>query len=648
MKIIALRKTETVLYAAEELKKYLCMVDPTVEVQIADGSADEGIVLGLLSDLGLDDSDVNDAMIDDVVDVKINSLVGYIAGSNERSILFGVYKYLKSAGCRWVRPGNEGEFIPKADMKSRSFTFRKKADFPFRGECCEGAIGFEHMKETILWMPKVDMNLFMLEQVVPYAYMCRWYKHTFNTKLSHDDIPYEDYERYCEQIERLVKKCGLQLHVLGHGATTEPFGVRYMADGFTYDVSDDTLEAFALVEGKRDRVKTYPFYTQLCMSKEWVQDKVINWLADYLKKKPHIDFLHFWLGDSTNNHCECEDCVKKHPSDWYVDMMNKLDARLTADGNDAKIIFIMYVDTLWPPIVSKLNNPSRFIVTTACGSGAAYSSKRCETGIPEWKRNQFAIAGGLELAHSFIDGWKPVFDGPKFVYEYWFYTSHYSDPGYMTFGRFIANSIKSLGVTEFDGIMSDGSQRTYFPTGLPVSIIGEFLFDTAIDTEGYIDSYLKDNFGEDWKNAKDYLENISSRFDISALNLNVDVTAQDTGSVDKLAKAAGIFGNTACGDRIATVPTVVDEFAPTVKKNLDTSDKCHRESWKILAYHGEYCKGISKIYFALSRNDTETATAELDKLIDYLSEIEGEIHLYFDLYLFVRRTRQLIAGKYTG
>ena len=67
-----------------------------------------------------------------------------------------------------------------------------------------------------------------------------------------------------------------------------------------------------------------------------------------------------------------------------------------------------------------------------------------------------------------------------------------------------------------------------------------------------------------------------------------------------------------------------------------------------LTYHGEYCKGISKIYYALSRNDTETATKELDELIDYLSEVENEIHLYFDLYLFVRRTRQLIAGKYLG
>ena len=109
MKIQILRDTETVRYAAEELQKYLSMVDESVKADIVTDSGD--IRLGILDDFGLDASDVNDSMIDDVVDVKIDSLCGYISGSNERSILFGVYKYLKSAGCRWVRPGADGNVI---------------------------------------------------------------------------------------------------------------------------------------------------------------------------------------------------------------------------------------------------------------------------------------------------------------------------------------------------------------------------------------------------------------------------------------------------------------------------------------------------------------------------------------------------------
>lgn len=644
MKITLLRDTETIRYAAEELKKYLSMMDSDIDAEIC-CEGDCGITLGLLSDLKLDDSDVKDAMVDDVVDVKIDSLRGYIAGSNERSILFGVYKYLKSAGCRWVRPGNEGEYIPKADMKNHKFTYRKKADYPFRGQAIEGAVSFEHVRDTILWLPKVDMNLFQIEQIVPYNYMSRWYLHTANTVLPHDDIPYEDYEKYSAELELLVKKCGLQLHALGHGALNEPFGIRYKAPYMQYEVPEDAKEALALIKGERKLTNGHPMQTQLCMSQKWVRDRVVNWMVDYMKQKPYIDFMHFWLADAINNHCECEDCVKKTPSDWYVDMLNELDARLIEEKIDSKIIFIMYVDTLWPPVVEKLNNPDRFIMTTACGSGKGYSDKRREGGIPEWKRNDFAIVGGLDMALTFKDGWKRVFDGPSFVYEYMFYTGHYADPGYMTFARRVAKDMKELRVTGFNGIMSDQTQRCYFPTGLPVSAFGEFLFDSSLDIEEYIDKYMRDSFGEDYKAAKDYLETVSASFDLEAMKQNTDVTAQDTGCEDKLSKKAGIIGNEPLGDIIARLPDTVDAFAPAIERNLSLTDKCHKESWRILKYHGDYVKGLSEVYFALSRGNQKGALDIYCGLQNYLSEVEMEIHPYFDLCLFNQRTKQVIAGK---
>ena len=68
---------------------------------------------------------------------------------------------------------------------------------------------------------------------------------------------------------------------------------------------EEVKQVFALVKGKRDLYGRSPFFTHLCMSKEWVQDKVVNWLADYLEEKPYIDFLHFWLADNSNKQCEC-------------------------------------------------------------------------------------------------------------------------------------------------------------------------------------------------------------------------------------------------------------------------------------------------------------------------------------------------------
>ena len=648
MNVCIVRENETLRYAAEELLKYLFMMDQTKGEIFVGDACENGIVLGLLKDFGLDESDVDDAMVDDVIDVDISALHGYVAGSNGRSVLMGVYNFLKSAGCRWVRPGEGGEYIPQKDMSAHSFKYRKKADYPFRGQCIEGAVGYEHVRDTIEWLPKVNMNLFMIEQIIPYNYMNRWYRHTGNTKLK--DVvepPYEVYCRYVEKWELLIKKLGLQFHALGHGALNEPFGVRHMISGMHYDVPEETKKAFALVNGKRELFGSSPFFTQLCMSQEWIREKVVNWVADYLEEKPYIDFLHFWLADNVNNHCECEECVKTTPSDFYVQMLNRLDEILAERGNDAKIVFIMYTDTRWPPVVERLNNPRRFIMTTAAARrpGDMYSDRRCEDGIPTWVRNRYNSKRGFEAVLSFTDAWKPIFDGPKFLFEYFLYTDHYKDPGYMQVSRELARDMKMLYLTGFGGVMSDQTQRCAFPTALPMSVVGELQFDSTIDTEKYFDAYFCDAFGADWKPAKEYLENISALFCSDALAQNTDVTAQDTGAVDTASQKAGVIGNAALTPMLERIPALVDDFSGTVDKNCALENSCQSESWKILKYHGAYCKGLSKIYVSLTKNDVEGAHRNLDDLIDYLSEVEEDIHLWFDLVLFIQRTRQLIEGK---
>ena len=71
MQIRIFKDTETIRYAAEELQKYLGMMDSTIDTEIVvSGEVSQGaITLGILADLSRDDSDVEDFMLDDVIDV---------------------------------------------------------------------------------------------------------------------------------------------------------------------------------------------------------------------------------------------------------------------------------------------------------------------------------------------------------------------------------------------------------------------------------------------------------------------------------------------------------------------------------------------------------------------------------------------------
>ena len=75
-----------------------------------------------------------------------------------------------------------------------------------------------------------------------------------------------------------------------------------------------------------------------------------------------MDLLHVWLADGTNNQCECADCAKHLPSDLYVLLLNELDEKFTAAGIDTKIVFLIYVDLLWPPKEYVIKNRDRFLI----------------------------------------------------------------------------------------------------------------------------------------------------------------------------------------------------------------------------------------------------------------------------------------------
>lgn len=107
MKIITAHREETAVYAAEELKKYLDIMCPGFSEGIVytdTPNSEDGIVLALMSELGLPTPEVKDPVTDDIMYVDIENGKGVIAGSNIRSILLSVYVYLKQAGCRFIRP----------------------------------------------------------------------------------------------------------------------------------------------------------------------------------------------------------------------------------------------------------------------------------------------------------------------------------------------------------------------------------------------------------------------------------------------------------------------------------------------------------------------------------------------------------------
>ena len=632
-------------FAAEELKKYLRMMMPEcgeIFIKYAPDAKD-GFRLGLMSDFGLDTSEAGDLELDDILHIDTDAEGGVIAGSNPRSVLLAVYRYLRENGCRWLFPGVDGELIPVRNVKPTKF--HKMADNRYRGQCNEGAEYQIDMMAAIDFTPKIGMNVFMIEFDNPKAYYDFYFdSHHNEANRRPEPVTAEQTKQWKRQCEVELSKRGLQFHDMGHGWTAEPFGIS-SANGWVSDydnpVPPEAREMLALVDGKRELWKGMAIDTEICFSNPKARTIMAKYIANYALMHQNVDYLHVWLADGTHNHCECENCRKKTPSDWYVMLLNEIDERLTALGLNTRIVFICYTDTTWAPTVEKLVNTKRFSFMLAAIT-RTYATP-VPTVLPKIKLTPFVLNlkdGYPKTVEEYIlhaKEWKKAGDCPSLVYEYHFWIHQYRDPGMMDFAKIIRDDVRGYHTHGFNGLIEDGSQRSYFPNGFNFFVYAETLFDTNADMEEMKKDYFSHAYGEIWQDVVAYMTEITEAFDMAYLMGKK--SALDDGTYIR----AGRYYNPKHAKDLRRVPEIVDKYAPIFEEHRVMPTRAQTVAMRLLEIHMEYCKGLAGVLTLKALGADEEAVAAYKKLENAMGRYEFEIGIYYDQRMCFRALDSLIA-----
>lgn len=333
------------------------------------------------------------------------------------------------------------------------------------------------------------------------------------------------------------------------------------------------------------------------------------------------------------------------PTDHYIRLLNELDEALTQKGKGTKIVFIMYTDTYWAPEQVRFNHPERFILTTAAtgrNRNETYSPERYQGELPVYRRNRSDFSPTFGMSLRFVDAWKPFFDGRKFLFEYNMYTDHYVDPGYGHIAENIRRDVSALKEIGFNGIMDDQTQRCYFPTALPMAVFGESLFNEELELQTYEADYFQKAFGADGLKVRDYLQQITEVFDPLALRSTQDIVLEDTGTGKKVEQRPSFVDSPETLERLEGLEPVLQSFAPVMAANLEQADPCHRESWRILSYHADYCRHLAAVYRAFAQNDTELAKAQFQAFRLWLFQTEPALQPYLDPILAMQRLQRML------
>lgn len=610
MEICVKNADPVVAYAAAELGR--CVQKMTGDA--ADGGT---ITLGLFADCGVEPSSLPDANLDDAVHVRVSNGNGCIAGSNPRSVLLGVYRFLREMGCRWVRPGPTGELIPNRSLQEMSVTLDETPSYRHRVVCIEGAVSLSNVLDVVDWLPKVGFNGFYMQFRDGYTFFDRWYSHEDNPRRKRS----EPIERVMAQeftgiVEDEIARRGLLYHAVGHGWHTEAYGVPGIGWMDIHPVPEEFAEKIALVAGRRTVLWGKPMLTALCYSDPEVQQRMVRCIADYAERHRNVDYLHIWLDDCANNKCECERCRTKRTFDFYVQILNALDEELASRGLDTRIVFLAYADLLMPPLEEWIENEDRFTFMYANSRGD-YTQPLDPVGddvspvsfglnrMPRGRRKS------VEKVAATLQDWMRRIEGDSFIFEY------YGGAETTERARVVWQDVRNLRRFGLNGMVNCQALRVFFPTGLGMVVMGRSLWDAGVEFDEMAADYFAAAYGRDGPACREFLAETERLTD--EINRLFDAGQDATEAVEEL-------------------EGMLDGFAPVLERNEDSGrDGCRGESWRLMKLYVHIMKEFAA-YARKRGSGHPTALGMIgDPLREYLDSIEDEYQPFLQPRHFLRR-----------
>lgn len=635
MKIYAVGEQEAVGFAARELQRYLQRITSNREeinltwLPAYNPLAEDCLWVGVAADLWLDYlfTKENDAR-DDEIFIAVEAGKGVISGSNPGAVLLAVYRFLHHCGCRWVRPGAAGEFIPQHEIMGIDVKVQERAAHRHRAICIEGAVSLENVLAMIDWAPKNGFSGYFMQFREGFTFFNRWYTHQHNPRKQPEDFSVELARQFTRRIESELRRRGMLYHAIGHGWTCEAFGIPALGwDMEERDHPPEVMHSLAEVDGKRSMRWNMPVITSLCFSQAEVRRRVVECAADYLDSHRHIDLLHFWLDDGFNNKCECADCRIRLPSDWYVDLLNELDAELTRRGIPNKVVFLAYVDMLWAPQTARILNPERFVFMFA-PINRPYRQPLDPAVVeppPPFVLNRMRFPTTDNETLSFLRPWQAAFSGDSFIFEYYFTIAgaYTNDPDPLHIARVLHQDIRSLHQLGLNGLVSCQVQRIFFPTGLGMYVMGQTLWSDRPAFEHLAADYCAAAFGEKGGVVLDYLVQLSALLDFSALRQPEAAISPATLANAEQAKL------------------MMTGFALEISRHLDDPQPVQAQSWYYLQMHAGLVERMLAILAARAAGDTAGVRRLWLELKQHLQQAEDDLQPVLDVWSFIESYKQL-------
>ncbi len=574
----------------------------------------------------------NEHPFDDAVFVSARAGHAVVTGVNSRSVVFAAYRYLEELGCRWFRPGRQGERVPRRpNALSQRVTIAETPSTRHRCICIEGSCSEEHLKSMVDWAAKRGFNSYYLQFRNSYEFFRRWYCDEEGRGKKKVPFSQRDAFELCDRIVLQLRKRGMIVHRVGHGWTCDPFGVAGNEwTEFKGRPPASIRKFLALRDGRRTFFGNKPINTQLCFSNKTVRATMAGAVVDYAAEHPDEEVVHVWLGDGSNNHCECSNCSRTRPSDLYVQILNEIDEELSRRQLDTRIVFLAYVDLLWAPRKERIRNPTRFILMFAPIT-RSYATSILEdhtpTRAPRFVRNKLQFPSSPKGSLKLLDGWRESFHGDCIDFDYHLWRAHRFDPGQLALAAVLFKDIAGLQKLGMNGYISCQLTRVCFPTGLLMHTMGKTLWDRKVDFDTIVDEYFVDVFGRGSPAVRSYLTRLSELFHSPLLR------------GEKVDPSGKILQR-----GMAQIPGLVKTFLPRIERGIRSSDATTAAAWRLMREHAWYVRSLAELCKCAGSLQSDQRQDLLRRHADELRRRHPRLHHVLDVPAALEAASSMMAG----
>jgi hypothetical protein len=244
------------------------------------------------------------------------------------------------------------------------------------------------------------------------------------------------------------------------------------------------------------------------------------------------------------------------------------------------------------------------------------------------------VSGRLSRMEEYVmraQNWRNFAPCASFAYEYHFWKHQYFAPGVLSFARRIYEDIISYKQNGFDGIIEDGSQRSFFPNGLCYWVYAQTLFDNSVSYDALIEDYFSHAYGESWKEIYEIFEQIDARLAQKYLEVPHSL---------KYDKAH--YHKAEMVKPLQEVAQICDRLDALLAKQENMPMRAQTVSVRLLEKYSEFCRGLAATFALKAQKKDLEASDFFKQFAVRFGAYEVEIERYFDHKMFYNTYRPLL------